>query len=112
MDIETQKELDCLNSELQMRMKKEYGDGAVLVSFSLIYFITVVDILLNLVDFSNCTLIKICIFSMLSIIFFLFPILIYYATATRNRENLSALLSIASYKKGFSKIMPWLMVYF
>ena len=50
MDNESQKELEHLNNELLMRIEKGYGDGAVLVSFSLIYFITVIDILSKFVE--------------------------------------------------------------
>ena len=101
MDNEAQKELEHLNNELLMRMQKGYGDGAMLVSFSLIYFITVIGILIKVVDYQNPRRTDICIFAVLSTVFFLFPILIYYATATRNRENLSALFNIAAYKKRF-----------
>lgn len=101
MDSEAQKELDHLNSELLMRIQKGYGDGAMLVSFSLIYYITVIGALINFVKLSELEVKDICVFSVLSTLFFLFPILIYYAITTRNRENFSALFNIAAYKKRF-----------
>ena len=101
MDNEAQKELEHLNNELLMRMQKGYGDGAMLVSFSLIYFVTVIGVLIKFVECSELGLKDICIFNALSIMFFLFPIFIYYAMTTRNRENFSALFNVATYKKIF-----------
>ena len=101
MDIESQKELDHLNNELLMRIQKGYGDGAMLVSFSLIYFVTVIGVLSKFLESSELDVKDICIFSVLSTLFFLFPILIYYAMTTRNRENFSAIFNIAAYKKRF-----------
>lgn len=102
MDIIAEKELEYLNNELHMRMEKEYSNGAVLVSFSLIYFATVIGILINLIESAlSHRLITILLFGAISGISFFFPILLYYSTATRNRENLSAIFNIAAYKKKY-----------
>ncbi len=101
IDTEAQKELDHLNNELLMRIEKGYGDGVLLVSFSLIYFATVIGVLIKFVEYAQVGLKDICVFSVLSAVFFQFPIFIYYTTATHSRENFSALFNIATYKKKF-----------
>lgn len=87
-----------------MRIKKSYGEGTMLVSFSLFYYAAIIG---AIVDFINCInikeidLIKTLIFSIISLISFSFPVLIYYSSATHDRENISAIFNIATYKKKF-----------
>ena len=101
MNLEEQKELEYLNNEILMRMKKGYSDGALLVSFSLIYFATIIGTLISLVDYSNPELMRIFEFGAVSILAFFSPILIYYSSDTRNRENISGILNIAAFKKKY-----------
>lgn len=102
MNIEEQKELEHLNNELLMRIKKEYSDGAMLFSFSLIYFATITELLIKIINSSDFpSLPNILIFIVVSVASFMFPVFVYYPSATHSRENVSAIINIASYKKTY-----------
>ena len=92
-------EYERLQEELVMRVNKCYGDGALLTSFYLIYYATVVFGLLewffNGKDGMTC--IEMFVFAVLACILFVLLILILYAFSVKFKENYLSICNISAY---------------
>ncbi len=91
---DNQQEYSRLNEELIVRLSNCYGDGAMLTSFFLIYYATIIVGLLQCIDFKNELLIFI-IFGIVPLVVYFFPIVILHSFAEKYKENVLGLFNIA-----------------
>ena len=96
-------EYDRLNEEMKTRIKTIYGDGALVSSILLVYFISAVGALLNLYKtvfkYNNNTTLILC--AALCIVIFVFPVFLCYTFATKSSENLASIINIATFIKTY-----------
>lgn len=99
-------EYNRLNKEQMMRIEKIYSDGAIVTSILLIYLVTCIGLLLEaykylLKDGVKNSDILIFPISALSIVFFIFPILLCYTFALKSKEMMDSIISLSNFIKQY-----------
>ncbi|MBQ3046969.1 MAG: hypothetical protein IJD54_02860, partial [Clostridia bacterium] len=91
---EEMQEYSRLQEELIARLNSCYGDGAVLASFFLIYFATLIGGLFQCFGIKDLVL-RFIVFGLVSSVAFFFPIIILHAFAVKFKENFTGLCNVA-----------------
>ncbi len=93
---EKDQEYNRIQQELMSRIKMCYSDGAMLASFCLVYYATIIAGLIQILQI-DCEDVQFLLFGLISPIAFFFPIIILHTFAVKFKENFAAVCNIAAF---------------
>ncbi len=97
---EKDQEYNRIQQELMSRIKMCYSDGAMLASFMLVYYATVIAGIIQCFQIKNC-ITSFLLVGLISSVAFFFPIIILYTFAVKFKENFSAVCNISAFSSAY-----------